>query len=80
MRRSLLAPVFMAYGNPPDLSPGGNLPVYNNEKPAESGGNSSSLVFLLNEHHNESLSVPQITIRNSFILEDALYLNMNLLL
>lgn len=32
----LLAFVFLPFSNPPDLSPEGNLPVCNNEKPAES--------------------------------------------
>lgn len=72
----------MAYGNPPDLSPGGNLPVCNNEKPAASGGNSSSLTFHLNERNNETLSVWQITIRGSLkkISDDNFYLHVELLL
>lgn len=79
---SLPTSVFMAHGNTPDLSPGGNLPVCNNEKPAVSGGNSSSLTFHLNEHNNETLSVWHITIRGSLkiISDDNFYLHVELLL
>lgn len=71
----------MAYGNPPDLSPGGNLPVCNNEKPAESGETALLYPFHLNEHNNEALSVLQITIRSSLkiIVDHRFYLNMKLL-
>lgn len=44
---SLLASIFMAYGNSPDLSPWGNLPVCNNEKPAESGETTRLSCFFL---------------------------------
>lgn len=79
MCRILPASVFMAYGNLPDLSPGGNLPVCNNEKLAESGETAPLSRSIL---MSTTMRLCQITIRRSLkiILDDNFYLHNELLI